>query len=97
MCDDNCTIVLDKTKLFAIKSNKIDIKLDRKNIFMEGIRNHCDGLYNIPVEKQLLQLRMFCYHNYMANIAAAAKNKYIASKHNAQSILSNTKNSTNYI
>ena len=51
VCDDNCTIVLHKTKLYTIKSNKIDIKIDKKDIFMEGTKNHQDGLYDIPVTK----------------------------------------------
>lgn len=43
--DDNCTIILDKKKLIAIKN---------KDIVLSGIRNFNDGLWDIPVHKKYI-------------------------------------------
>ena len=43
LCDDNCDVLLNKTKLIAIKNNKI---------ILQGIRNPFDNLWDIPVKKQ---------------------------------------------
>jgi hypothetical protein len=45
LADDGCSILLNKTKLFAIKENEIVLK---------GERNIHDGLWDIPVYKRLL-------------------------------------------
>ena len=43
LCDDNCAILLNKTKLLAIKKNKI---------ILRGTRNPNDKLWDIPIQKQ---------------------------------------------
>ena len=45
LADDGCSIFLNKRKLFAIKEEEI---------VLEGDRNICDGLWDIPVYKRLL-------------------------------------------
>ena len=42
LCDDNCTILLNKQQMIAVKNNKI---------ILEGVRNRHDGLWDIPVPK----------------------------------------------
>lgn len=42
LCDDGCSILLDKNKLWAIKNN---IKI------LEDTRNQKDGLWDIPIGK----------------------------------------------
>ena len=46
LCDDNCTIVLDKTKLVAIKNDEIILRERRNNL---------DGLWDIPIGKTRIQ------------------------------------------
>ena len=55
ICDDKCTIVLDEKKLNTIKSKDIKINMKEKDIIMRGTRNHRDGLYDIPIEKTVMQ------------------------------------------
>ena len=43
LCDDNCDVHLNKTKLVAIKNDKV---------ILEGTGNYVDGLWDIPVHKQ---------------------------------------------
>ena len=43
ICDDNCTVHFDKSKVNIIKNNEIII---------QGKRNEKDGLYEIPIEKR---------------------------------------------
>ena len=50
LADDGCTIVLDYKKLTGIKKNEI---------VLEGVRNSSDGLWDIPVHKQLLTANNF--------------------------------------
>ena len=45
LADDGCSILLNKTKLFAIKENAI---------VLTGERNIQDGLWDIPVYKKVL-------------------------------------------
>ena len=42
LCDDNCTVVLDKKYLHAIKKDEI---------ILRGYRNSHDGLWDIPLQK----------------------------------------------
>ena len=42
LCDDGCSIILNKSKLLAFKNNKIILK---------GTRNRNDGLWDIPIPK----------------------------------------------
>ena len=42
LCDDKCTIILDKKKMYAIKD---------KEIILQGDRNLTDGLWDIPIHK----------------------------------------------
>ena len=49
ICDDDCTIVLNKQKLITLKSDKISISVDSSNIIMTGRRNKNDGMYDIPI------------------------------------------------
>ena len=42
LCDDNCTIVLDKTKMLAIKEDEV---------ILRGRRNYLDGLWDILIGK----------------------------------------------
>ena len=42
LCNDNCTIVLDKTKMLVIKEDEI---------ILRGHRNYLDGLWDIPIKK----------------------------------------------
>ena len=46
LCDDDCTVILDKNKMLAIKKNEI---------ILRGRRNYLDGLWDIPIEKSRLQ------------------------------------------
>ena len=46
LCDDNCTVILDKHKLLAIKKDEI---------ILQGRRNYLDGLWDIPIQKAQLQ------------------------------------------
>ena len=41
LCDDNCTVILDKKRLLAIKEDEI---------ILRGRRNYLDGLWNIPIQ-----------------------------------------------
>ena len=43
LCDDGCSIILDKTNMLAIKNNTIILK---------GKRNKLDGLWDIPIPKR---------------------------------------------
>ena len=40
LCDDSCTVLLNKRKMLAIKENQI---------ILEGNRNYSDGLWDIPI------------------------------------------------
>ena len=40
LCDDGCTVVLTKPKLYAMKNNKV---------ILQGDRNHRDGLWDINI------------------------------------------------
>ena len=40
LCNDNCNIVLNKTKLFVLKNNQL---------LLQGYRNNQDGLWDIPL------------------------------------------------
>ena len=46
LCDDNCTVLLNKRKLLAIKE---------KQMILEGSRNYSDGLWDIPIYKTDIQ------------------------------------------
>jgi len=46
LCDDDCTVILDKNKMLAIKKNEI---------ILRGRRNYLDGLWDIPIQKSRLQ------------------------------------------
>jgi len=46
LCDDDCTVILNKKKLLAVKNDKI---------ILEGHRNYLDGLWDIPIQKTRLQ------------------------------------------
>ena len=59
ICDSDCTVVMNNTKLYAVKSNNIKIDIDENNIVMKGHRNHRDGLYDIPLETQTIQQNNF--------------------------------------
>ena len=52
ICDDACTIILDKNKLIAIKDNNIQCKYNKNGIILEGRRNVIDGLWDIPVARR---------------------------------------------
>ena len=41
LCDNDCTVILDKNKMLAIKKNEV---------ILRGCRNYLDGLWNIPIE-----------------------------------------------
>ena len=43
LCDDDCIVILTKQSLDVIK-NKMTV--------LKGIRNHSDGLWDIPIKKQ---------------------------------------------
>ena len=45
LCDNNCIVILDKTKLIAIKEDEI---------ILHGRRNYLDGLWDIPIQKTTL-------------------------------------------
>ena len=40
LCDDDCTVLLNKNKLYAVKDDKV---------LLHGDRNHQDGLWDIPI------------------------------------------------
>ena len=46
LCDDDCTVILDKNKLLALKNSEIVLR---------GSRNYLDGLWDIPIQKSKLQ------------------------------------------
>ena len=46
LCDDNCTVLLNKRKLLAIKE---------KQVILEGSRNYSDGLWDITIYKTNIQ------------------------------------------
>ena len=48
LCNDDCTVFLNKEQLLAIKNNKIVLK---------GIRNHHDGLWDIPIQKSTISVK----------------------------------------
>jgi hypothetical protein len=48
--DDNCAVLLNKTKLIAVKN---------KQIILQGSRNFTDGLWDIPVFKQSITKENF--------------------------------------
>ena len=48
LCDDDCVILLNKKKLYAIKE---------KVIVLEGNRNYIDGLWYIPIQKKIFTPR----------------------------------------
>ena len=52
ICDDACTIILDKNKLIAVKDTNIKCKYNKNEIILEGTRNVIDGLWDIPVAKR---------------------------------------------
>ena len=57
--DDNCTIILDKKKLVAIKN---------KEIVLSGIRNSNDGLWDIPVHKKYISPVNYALPNIHASM-----------------------------
>ena len=46
LCDDDCTVVLEKRKMLVVKNN---------DIILRGARNQQDGLWDIPIQKTQLQ------------------------------------------
>ena len=46
LCDDDCTVILDKNKLLALKNSEIVLR---------GSRNYLNGLWDIPIQKSKLQ------------------------------------------
>ena len=53
ICDDACTIVLDKNKLITVKDANISYNYDPKEIILEGTRNKLDGLWDVLVYTHL--------------------------------------------
>ena len=45
LCDDNCTVILTKQQLLILKKG---------NIILTGLRNATDGLWDIPINKNIL-------------------------------------------
>ena len=45
LCDDDCEVHMNRTKLVAVKNDEI---------ILEGTRNYADGLWDIPVHKKML-------------------------------------------
>ena len=54
--DDDCTFILDKKKLVAVKN---------KDIVLTGIRNFNDGLWDIPVHKNISHLSITPFLPFM--------------------------------
>jgi len=52
ICDDNCSVLLNKNKLYAVKDDDITYNFDRNNFILEGSRNPNDGLWDIPLHKR---------------------------------------------
>ena len=46
LCDENCVILLNKEKMYAIKENEV---------LLQGKRNLIDGLWDIPIHKNIVQ------------------------------------------
>ena len=59
ICDDNCTIILNKKNLVAIKSKNINTTYRKKDILLQGERNLQDGLWDIPIQKRKLDTNNF--------------------------------------
>ena len=45
LCDDDCKVELTKTDLIVTKNNKV---------VLQGVRNHVDKLWDIPIQKRVL-------------------------------------------
>ena len=52
ICDDDCTLLLNKKSLIAVKSNNIDTQYNKNNIILQGQRNIYNGLWDILVQRQ---------------------------------------------
>ena len=50
-CDDECVVLLNKAKLYAIKEDEVVV---------EGTWNYTNGLWNIPIEKTLIKENKYC-------------------------------------
>ena len=82
LCDDNCPIVLDKQKLYALKN---------KTVIMEGIRNQEDGLWDIPIQKTTLQSDHFAPVPSHGGLYATSLTKH----HSTQKIQYKCENASN--
>lgn len=49
ICNDKCTIILDKDKLVALKNNRVLHHYENKDVILRGHRNLQDGLWDIPI------------------------------------------------
>lgn len=72
ICDNNCTIVLNKTNLIAAQTEKIKISVHKDDIIMSGSRNKTNSLYDILIhppkvqtDNYFIQTIFFWYQNYM--------------------------------
>ena len=57
--DNDCTIVMESTTLYASKTKNTKIKINEEDKIMKGDCNTSDGLYDIPLTKD------FIYKNYV--------------------------------
>ena len=72
LCDDDCTVLLDKRKLRALKNNKI---------ILEGSRSTSgDGLWDIPLPQQKATIPSPCTNNNFAPSMNVIIRKHQASK-----------------
>ena len=49
ICDDDCTVILDKKNLVAIKDKNVNCTFENKDIIFKGYRNNIDRLWDIPI------------------------------------------------
>ena len=49
ICDDSCTVLLNKEKLYALKDKNITYNFNKKDVLIEGTRNKVDNLWDIPI------------------------------------------------
>lgn len=63
ICDDDCTIVMNSNNLYATKTKHVRIQVKEHDKIMRGVRNHSDGLYDIPIFKEKIDENYVLPHN----------------------------------
>ena len=73
ICDDNCTVVLNRHRMIATKNSDVNIKFNEDDIVLQGQRNIKDGLYDVTVPITKIVTDNYCQPPIHPNFAAPTK------------------------